>query len=104
MTLKIMKIDKVLDNGQLTITVTGRLDTTTAPQLEDEIPKSGITSVVFDFSPLEYISSAGLRILLTTQKQMSACGGTMKITGTNAMVKGVFDMTGCSDIFDIVEA
>lgn len=97
-----MQIDKSLADGRLTLKISGRLDTTTAPDLDAEIPKDGISAILFDFSALEYISSAGLRVLLTAQKQMAACGGEMKISGVNAMVKGILDMTGCSDIFSIV--
>ena len=97
-----MTIDKILDGAQLTVSLNGRLDTTTAPQLEEELKDNldGITMLVMEFSGLEYISSAGLRILLSTQKVMNR-QGKMVIRGANEMVKDVFDMTGFSDILTI---
>ena len=98
-----MNIDKKLDNGRLTIKVDGRLDTNTSPELEEAMNLDGVTGVVFDFSGLEYVSSAGLRILMTAHKAMMACGGKMSVVNPNAVVKGVFDMTGMSDVFNVVE-
>ncbi len=97
-----MEIGKELNNGCLTLKVEGRLDTNTSPELEAEMKLDGVTEVVFDFSNLEYISSAGLRLLMTAQKAMMACGGQMKVAHPNAMVRGVFDMTGMSSIFTII--
>ena len=96
-----MNIDKELENGCLTFVVSGRLDTNTSPELEGELKLDGVNEVVFDFSGLEYISSAGLRVLMSAQKTMMACGGKVKVLNPNAMVKGVFDMTGLSGIFEI---
>ena len=91
------------ENGLL-FTLSGRLDTLTAPRLQEAL--SGLSPDVkalrFDLSGLEYVSSAGLRVFLTAQKAMMACGGQMTIANPNATVKGVFDLTGCSDIFTIV--
>ena len=97
-----MTINKQKDGSELTIALTGRLDTTTAPQLEEELKDAlnGITSLVMEFSGLEYISSAGLRILLSTQKIMNK-QGKMIIRGANEIVKDVFEMTGFSDILTI---
>ena len=97
-----MKIEKKLDAGNLTIKVEGRLDTNTSPELEAELQLEGVKEITFDLSDLEYVSSAGLRVFLTAQKAMMACGGQMTIANPNAIVKGVFDITGCSDIFTIV--
>ena len=97
-----MTIEKKIEDAKLTLAVAGRLDTNTAPQLEAELKLDGVNEVVFDLTALEYISSAGLRVLLTAQKAMMACGGKMTIANPNATVKGVFDITGCSDIFTIV--
>ena len=97
-----MNVEKKLDNGTLTLQVIGRLDTNTAPQLQDEIRYEGVTKLVFDLSSLEYLSSAGLRILLMAQKTMNASGGEMVVAHPNATVKSVFDMTGCSDIFTLI--
>ncbi len=98
-----MNIDKKLDNGCLTLKVDGRLDTNTSPELEEAMNLDGVTGVVFDFSGLEYVSSAGLRILMTAHKAMMACGGKMTVVNPNSVVKGVFDMTGMSDVFNVVE-
>ena len=99
-----MTIETKLDGGTLTVMVAGRLDTNTAPQLEAELKLDGVKEVVFDFNALEYISSAGLRVLMTAHKAMMACGGMMSVLKPNAIVKGVFDRTGLSDVFRVVEA
>lgn len=87
----------------LNLMLSGRLDTTTAPQLEKVLQEnlSDITAVIFDFAGIEYISSAGLRVLLSTQKRMNAAGGTMKLIHVNEMVMEVFDITGFTDILTI---
>ena len=80
----------------------GRLDTMTAPELEAELNQSmnGADSLVFDFSKLDYISSAGLRVLLSAHKAMIAKGG-MTITNVNEVVQEVFEVTGFADILTI---
>jgi anti-sigma B factor antagonist len=97
-----MTINKIENGSAMTISLEGRLDTTTSPALEKELnevlPK--INELVFDFSKLEYISSAGLRVLLTAHKAMSRKGG-MKVTNVNEIVQEVFDVTGFSDILTI---
>lgn len=97
-----MKIDKNLNGTNLTIALEGRLDTTTAPELENTLKGSldGITTLTMDFAKLDYISSAGLRVLLSTHKTMMK-QGSMKVTNANEMVKEVFDVTGFVDILDI---
>ena len=97
-----MNIEKKLEDGRLTLAVSGRLDTNTSPDLEAEVKLDGVNEVVFDFSDLEYISSAGLRVLMCAQKSMMASGGKMTVLNPNAMVRGVFDITGLSGIFSIV--
>jgi len=97
-----MQVEKALENGRLTLKVMGRLDTNTSPELEAEMDLSGVNEIAFDLSDLEYISSAGLRVLMTAQKAMIACGGHMTVAHPNATVKGVFDITGISGIFEIV--
>ncbi len=96
-----MKIDKTLEDGTLTLKVEGRLDTNTSPELTEALTFDSVKKIVFDFSALEYISSAGLRVLMTAQKAMLAASGKMTIAHPNAMVKGVLDMTGMSSIFTI---
>ena len=97
-----MTIDKVQNGTSLAVAVEGRLDTTTAPELEAELKKSmeSAESLVLDFSKLEYISAAGLRVLLAAHKTMSGKGG-MKIIHANEIVREVFDVTGFSDILTI---
>lgn len=87
----------------MTIALSGRLDTTTAPQLEEALASAldGVADMVFDFSQIEYISSAGLRILLNTQKKISAAGGSMKLIGVNDVVREVFEVTGFINILSI---
>ena len=97
-----MKITKKENGSTLEIALEGRLDTTTAPELETELkadmPK--VESLVLDFSELAYISSAGLRVLLSAHKVMAGKGG-MKIIHANEIVKEVFDVTGFADILTI---
>ena len=97
-----MTITKQMNGNELTVAVAGRLDTTTAPELESELKGSmdGADALVLDFSGLDYISSAGLRVLLSAHKAMSKKGG-MKVTHVNEMVSEVFDVTGFSDILNI---
>ena len=97
-----MTIDKAVSDGKLTLKVGGRLDTNTSSELEGELELDGVTEVVFDFSGLEYISSAGLRVLMTAQKAMMSVDGKVVVASPNAMVKGVLDMTGLSGVFEIV--
>ena len=97
-----MTINKTQNGNELTIAVEGRLDTMTAPELEAELSKSleGTESLILDFSKLDYISSAGLRVLLSAHKVMS-CKGGMKVTNVNEIVQEVFEVTGFSDILTI---
>lgn len=97
-----MTISKKLDGTTLTVALDGRLDTTTAPDLEQEMKTSleGVKTLIFDFEKLEYISSAGLRVLLSTQKVMNK-QGEMKVTKVNETVSEVFEVTGFSDILTI---
>ena len=97
-----MTINKQQNGTSLTIALEGRLDTTTAPELEKEFKTSlaGIEDLTLDFAQLEYISSAGLRVLLSAQKRMMAQGG-MKLVNVNEMVMEVFEVTGFADILTI---
>ena len=97
-----MNINKTANGTDLTLALEGRLDTTTAPQLEAELKSSlsGVTALTFDFSKLDYISSAGLRVLLSAQKVMNK-QGSMKITNVNETIMEVFDVTGFVDILTI---
>lgn len=93
-----MNISKDLNETKLTLTIDGRIDTTSAPQLEAEIDAiTDITELVLDFSGVEYISSAGLRVILKAQKLMNS-KGKMKLINVNDDVMDVFDITGFLDI------
>lgn len=97
-----MNINKTLNANELTVSLSGRLDTTTAPQLEAELKTSltGVNSLVMDFAELEYISSAGLRVLLSTQKVMNK-QGKMVIRHANETILEVFEVTGFTDILTV---
>lgn len=94
-----MTINKEKNDSALSLALEGRLDTTTAPQLEAELKDSldGITDLTLDFQQLEYISSAGLRVLLAAQKVMNK-QGTMVIKNAGSDIMEVFEITGFSDI------
>ncbi|MBR5487477.1 MAG: STAS domain-containing protein [Phascolarctobacterium sp.] len=97
-----MTIDKQINGSELTLTLNGRLDTTTAPELEAVIKNSiaGITNLVMDFAELEYLSSAGLRVILSAQKTMNK-QGEMVIRNVNETINEVFEITGFIDILTI---
>ena len=97
-----MTIDKKANGSELTISLIGRLDTTTAPQLEGELRASlpGVTELALDFTGLEYLSSAGLRVLLGAQKMMNK-QGSMVVRNVNATIMEVFEITGFADILTI---
>ena len=97
-----MKIIKNMNGTNLEIALEGRLDTTTAPELEKELSESmaDASELTLDFDKLDYISSAGLRVLLSAHKAMSKKDG-MKVTHVNEIVAEVFEVTGFSDILNI---
>ena len=97
-----LNIIKNVNGNDLKVILEGRLDTTTAPQLEAELGSllGGVTDLKFDLAKLDYISSAGLRVLLSSQKTMNK-QGTMVISGVSPEVKEIFDVTGFSDILTI---
>lgn len=97
-----MTIEKNIENEKTTLSVSGRLDTTTAPELEtvlDEVLEN-TKELVFNLENLEYISSAGLRVILKAQKVMNT-KGSMKLIGVNDSIMEVFDITGFLDILTI---
>lgn len=98
-----MTVRKMIDGTSMTLTLSGRIDTSTAPQLESEISDlTGIDYLVFDFGEIEYISSAGLRVLLTAQKKMQKKdGGKFVLKNINDTVSDVLEITGFSDILTI---
>ncbi len=94
---------EVFENGnELVIALNGRLDTTTAPRLEAELKErlDGVEKLVFDFSGLSYISSAGLRVMLSAHKIMSR-QGTMSITHVGDVIMEIFEVTGFTEILNI---
>ena len=97
-----MNISKNKNNNMLSLRLDGRLDTSTAPLLENELNDSldGVTELMLDLEKLEYISSAGLRVILSAQKIMNK-QGEMRLTGVTGPVSEVFDITGFSDILTI---
>ena len=97
-----MTIKKNLNGKELTVVIEGRLDTSTAPKLESEIKESiqDVSKLVLDFTSLEYLSSAGLRVLLSTQKTMNK-QGEMIIKNVNETINEIFEVTGFIDILTI---
>jgi len=98
-----MEIKKTVDEALTTIALSGSLDTNTAPllekELEDVVPNAN--AIDLDFAELNYLSSAGLRVILTLQKSLSAKGGKLVIRHVNDTIMDVFDMTGFSSILTI---
>ena len=94
-----MTINKTQEGSKLTVALEGRLDTTTAPELEADLKASlnGVTELTMDLEKLDYISSAGLRVLLSAQKQMNKVGK-MTLTGVSPEIMEIFDVTGFTDI------
>ena len=97
-----MTIGKQKNGEALTLKVEGRLDTITSPELETVLKEEldGVSDLTFDFSALDYISSAGLRVLLAAQKRMNK-QGEMKVTGVSEIIMEIFDVTGFTDILTI---
>ncbi len=94
-----MEIELKNENGSLTVKLIGKLDTMTAPKLEEELSKNidGVIGIVFDLEQLKYISSSGIRVLLTIKKKI----GNMKILKPTEEVMKVLEITGLIDVFDI---
>ena len=97
-----MTIQQIKNENALTVALEGRLDTMTAPELEAALKTAleGVEDLTFDFEKLDYISSAGLRVLLAAQKTMNN-QGTMKVLHANEIVMEIFEVTGFSDILTI---
>ena len=97
-----LNINKTIENGKALIALEGRLDTTTAPTLEKELKGSldGVDELTMDFERLEYVSSAGLRVLLSAQKAMNG-KGSMTVKNVNETITEIFEVTGFSDILTI---
>ena len=97
-----MTIEKIIHGNDLTLSLAGRLDTTTAPQLEAELKENlaGVKHLVLDVKALEYLSSAGLRVLLSAQKLMNK-QGSMVVRGANETITEIFEVTGFCDILTL---
>lgn len=96
-----MDIAKKTEGGRTVISVTGRVDTTTAPELDAGLKLEGTETLTLDLSGVPYMSSAGLRCLLTAQKTMMVGGGSMTIVGVQPAVREVLDITGFSGILTL---
>ena len=97
-----MTITKTQNGTELTFALAGRLDTVTSPELEQAVKTSldGVTALIFDMKGLEYVSSAGLRVLLAAQKAMNK-QGSMKLMNVSETIMEIFEVTGFSDILTI---
>ena len=97
-----MTIEKMINGTELNIRLAGRMDTTTAPKLEAELKKSigGVELLILDFTDLEYLSSAGLRVLLSAQKVMNK-QGQMIVRNVNETINEIFEVTGFADVLTI---
>ena len=91
-----MSIEKEKNGSELKITISGKLNTKTAPELQEIVDSSldEVTSVIMDLTETEYVSSGGLRVLLTTQQRMDEKKGSMWIEGANETIRDIFDVTG----------
>lgn len=99
-----MKITQTLSNNDQVLSICGRIDTITSNQLSEEIDKAMINKfekLILDFREVDYISSAGLRIIIVAQKKITAGGKKLELTNMNETVKNVFDITGFSQILNI---
>lgn len=98
-----IEINIAAGTGEATVAVAGYLNANTAPDLEERLASvlDDCTSVTFDFSGLEYISSAGLRVLMGAYKRTLAAGGAIRVTGASDEVREVFEITGFTDLFEV---
>ena len=98
-----LQIEKTQDGTGMTVSITERLDTISAPDFDNEVNKKldGVQDLTIDVAELEYISSAGLRVLLTAAKAMAAKGGTCIIVNVPQSISDIFEMTGFDQILDI---
>ena len=97
-----MTIETTKDGGKMTLVLEGRLDTTTADTLNDALKLDGVTDLTLNLAKVPYMSSAGLRCLLTAHKKMAATGGKMRLAGVDGIVKEVLEMTGFLDFFETI--
>lgn len=98
-----MTVTTNIENKKMTVAIDGRLDTSTSPELESKLKDipTEVTELNLDLKDTEYVSSAGLRVILSLHKRMAKSSGALYISNVNESVKEVFDVTGFSDILDI---
>jgi len=102
-----MQFKATESNGVYTVNIEGNVDTNSAPDVKnglDELINSGAAKIIMDLSFMDYISSAGLRVLLLTGKQLKGSAGELRLCGMNESVRDVFDISGFSSIFNIFDA
>ena len=89
--------------NSLTVAVTGSIDTVTAPQLDSLLQENweGVTELIMDFAAVDYISSAGLRVILMANQQMEECDGSMTVRNINEDIREIFEMTGVDSLLDL---
>ena len=99
-----LNISKKQDGSLLTLTLSGRIDTSSAPQLQAEVESlpEGVTHVVMDIEKIDYISSAGLRVLLNLEQNLEETGGLLEVSHVSELIRDVFDITGFIDILHII--
>ena len=97
-----LNINKTIENGKAVFNLEGRLDMITAPMLEEQLLASlnGVTELILDFKDLVYISSAGIRVLLTAQEELGQ-QGEMKVINVNEMIRGILEMTGITSLIPV---
>lgn len=97
-----LRIEKSKNGAELTVVLTGRIDTVTSPELDRLVDSGldGVTALIFDFAEVDYISSAGLRVLLRAQQRMNKCG-TMKLKNVKPIINEIFEITGFCEILSI---
>lgn len=101
MEARTMEFEEVREGDKLTYKINGRLDTATAPELQEALNLDGVKELIFDLKETDYVFSAGLRIFLQAQKIMNANGGTMKLINVQDSVKEIFNIVGFTGIMDI---
>ena len=98
-----MKVEKVCEDGKLTVKVEGKIDTATAPLFAAELQVDGVKDVIVDLAAVEYVSSAGLRVFLNAQKALLAAGGQLSVAGANESVRRIFTITGFARIIKFID-
>ena len=98
-----MKVEKISEDGKLSVKVEGKIDTVTAPLFAAELQLDGVQDVTVDLAAVEYVSSAGLRVFLNVQKALLAAGGRLTVSGANESVRRIFTITGFARIIRFID-